>query len=235
MCITVCTIFLYSGGQRDWIQVVCNGGVATVAASLYIRDTGFGEQALDLFYKHCEPPAPMLFAIACLSSLACCCGDTWASEVGSVIGGTPRLITTWRCVPKGTNGGITLIGTLCSIAGGLIVGISYWITEAIFISLSNTNAYHLSPWSQYPYAIIGASAGLFGSVVDSLLGGTIQFTGYSKKLDKIVGTPGEGVKHISGFNVVNNHSVNFLSSLITALVIPALWYGLVTNYIISDC
>ncbi len=215
--------------------MLCNGGVATVAAFLYIRDIGFGEQALDLFYKHCEQHTPTLFAIACLSSLACCCGDTWASEVGSVIGGTPRLITTWRRVPSGTNGGITLIGTLCSMAGGLIVGISYWITEAIFINLSNTDHRQLSPWSQYPYAILGASAGLFGSVVDSLLGATVQFTGYSEKLDKIVGMPGEGVKHISGFNIVNNHSVNFLSSLITALVIPALWHGLVINYLVSDC
>ena len=212
----------------------CNGGVATVAAALYVCDTGFGEQALDLFYKHCEPHPPTLFALACLSSLACCCGDTWASEVGSVIGGTPRLITTWRRVLKGTNGGVTLIGTLCSIAGGLIVGISYWITEVIFINLSNTDT-QLSPWSQYPYVIIGASAGLFGSLVDSLLGATVQFTGYSEKLDKIVGTPGEGVKHISGFNIVNNHTVNLLSSLITALVIPILWHGLVKNYLVPDC
>ena len=224
------------GGQRDWIQVLCNGGVATVSAALYVRDMGFGEQALDLFYKHCEPHTPIatLFALACLSSLACCCGDTWASEVGSVIGGTPRLITTWRRVPKGTNGGITLIGTLCSIGGGLVIGVSYWITEAIFINFSKTDT-QLSLWSQYPYAILGASAGLFGSLVDSLLGATVQFTGYSEKLDKIVGTPGEGVKHISGFNVVNNHTVNFLSSLITALVIPALWHGLITNYVASDC
>lgn len=225
----MCAYFFHSGGQRDWTQVFCNGGVATVAAALYIRDVGFGERALDLF---CEPHPSTLFALACLSSLACCCGDTWASEVGSVIGGTPRLITTWRRVPRGTNGGITLIGTLCSIAGGFIVGISYWITEAIFVNLSNTNTQY-SSLSQYPYAILGASAGLFGSLIDSLLGATVQFTGYSEKLDKIVGTPGEGVKHISGFNIINNHSVNFLSSLITALVIPALWHGLITHY--SDC
>ena len=151
-----------------------------------------------------------------------------------MIGGTPRLITTWRHVPKGTNGGVTLIGTLCSAAGGLIVGISYWITEIIVINLSDDHT-QTSSWSQYPYVIIGASAGLFGSLVDSLLGATVQFTGYSEKLDKIVGTPGEGVTHISGFNIVNNHSVNFLSSLITALVIPALWHGIVTNYLVPDC
>lgn len=169
-----------------------------------------------------------------MSSLACCCGDTWASEVGSVIGGTPRLITTWKQVPKGTNGGVTLIGTLCSIAGGLVIGIAYWITETVFIYL-NGDSGTISPWSQYPYAIIGAASGLFGSLVDSILGATLQYSGYSEKLNKVVNVPGEGVKHISGLNILDNHSVNFLSSLITALVVPLAWNITVTNYIMPVC
>ena len=210
-----------------------------MAAALYIRETGYGEHVLDLVHEHCTTTSliPTLFSLGCLSSLACCCGDTWASEVGSVIGGTPRLITTWRAVPKGTNGGVTLIGTLCSVAGGLVVGVAYWTTEAIIISLNfgtkidGNGTGNISAWSQYFYAIIGAVAGLLGSLVDSLLGATIQYSGYSEKLDKIVGRPdGEGVRHISGLNVVSNHTVNFLSSLITALVVPALWYAVVTNY-----
>lgn len=216
---------------------MCNGGVATAAAVFYIREAGYGEQVLDLFHGHCSrlyTPTPL--ALGCLSSLACCCGDTWASEVGSVIGGTPRLITTWRVVPKGTNGGVTLIGTLCSIAGGLVVGIAYWITEAVVIytlGFDTTHKFHsdISVLSQYPYAIVGAGAGLLGSLVDSLLGATIQYSGYSEKLDKIVGQPADGVKHISGLNVVSNHMVNFLSSLITALVMPAIWCAIITNFV----
>ena len=227
------------GGQRDWIQVVCNGGVATVAAALYIRETGYGEQVLDLLHGHCTTTSllPTLFSLGCLSALACCCGDTWASEVGSVIGGTPRLITTYRVVPKGTNGGVTLIGTLCSVAGGLVVGVAYWMTEAVILNLNfgtKIDGYgtsDISARSQYLYAIIGAVAGLFGSLVDSLLGATIQYSGYSEKLGKIVGQPGEGVWSISGLNIVSNHTVNFLSSLITALVVPKLWHEVVTNYI----
>ena len=207
-----------------------------MAATLYIHEVGFGEHAQNLFYnKHCgEPFVSTLFALGCLSSLACCCGDTWASEVGSVIGGTPRLITNWRVVPKGTNGGVTLIGTFCSLAGGLLVGIAYWVTEVVVIKLSSDTSI-ITMQSALPYAIIGASAGLFGSLVDSLLGATIQFSGYSEKLDKIVGTPGKGVTHISGFNMVSNHSVNFLSSLFTALVVPAMWHILVTNFLVPVC
>ena len=207
-----------------------------MAAALYISEVGFGEHTLNLFYnKHCgEPFASTLFALSCLSSLACCCGDTWASEVGSVIGGTPRLITNWRVVPKGTNGGVTLIGTLCSLAGGLLVGVAYWITEAVIIKLNSDTSISIM-WSVIPYALIGASAGLFGSLIDSLLGATIQFSGYSEKLDKIVGTPGRGVTHISGFNIISNHSVNLLSSLFTALVVPAMWHLVVTSYLVPVC
>ena len=206
-----------------------------MAAALYICEVGFGDHALNLFYnKHCgEPFTSTLFALSCLSSLACCCGDTWASEVGSVIGGTPRLITNWRVVPKGTNGGVTLIGTLCSAAGGLLVGVAYWITEAVIIKLNSDTI--STTLSVIPYAIIGTSAGLFGSLVDSLLGATIQFSGYSEKLDKLVGAPGRGVTHISGFNIVSNHSVNLLSSLFTALVVPAMWHLLVTSYLVPVC
>ena len=209
-----------------------------MAAALYIREVGYGDHSSNLFYnKHCgEPFVSTLFALGCLSSLACCCGDTWASEVGSVIGGTPRLITNWQVVPKGTNGGVTLIGTLCSIGGGLVVGVAYWITEAIVMTLnSDDGTTDISLWFQFPYAIIGASAGLFGSLVDSLLGATIQFSGYSDKLDKMVETPGDGVTHISGFNVISNHTVNLLSSLITTLVVPAVWHAVVTNYLVSVC
>lgn len=229
------TIFIYPGGQRDWVQVLCNGGVATASAEIYIREVGYGEHALNLWAKYCEPFATAFFVLFVVSSLACCCGDTWASEIGSVVGGTPRLITTWRRVPKGTNGGVTLIGTLCSIAGGLVVGIAYWIAETVFVFVSGDSGNIISPWLQYPYAIIGAASGLFGSLVDSILGATVQYSGYSEKLDKVVNSPGEGVKHISGLNILDNHSVNFLSSLITALVVPLTFHELVTTYVLPIC
>lgn len=35
------------GGQRNWIQVLCNGGMATQLALLYLLDVGCGERPID--------------------------------------------------------------------------------------------------------------------------------------------------------------------------------------------
>ena len=209
-----------TGGQRDWVQVVCNGGVASAAALLYLFSAGMGERPLKLSLGRVDPPS--LYALACLSALCCSCGDTWASEVGSVLGGTPRLITTWQIVPRGTNGGITRVGILCSIGGGLIVGLAYFLT--LLVSLGVGGLGSVSLMSQLRVMLIGGAAGLFGSVVDSFLGATVQYTGYSEQLGKVVNKPAAGVRHVSGVDVLDNHAVNFVSSLITAIAIPAVCY-----------
>ena len=42
------TGFLYFiGGNRNWIQVLCNGGAPTLMAVLYIIDCGVGETPID--------------------------------------------------------------------------------------------------------------------------------------------------------------------------------------------
>ena len=60
--------------------------------------------------------------LAYLCYLAACAGDTLASEFGSLSSRPPLLVTTLQPVAVGTDGGISLPGTLASLAGGALVG-----------------------------------------------------------------------------------------------------------------
>lgn len=37
----------YSGGQRNWLQVICNGGVAAYLGVIYFIESGSGEYPID--------------------------------------------------------------------------------------------------------------------------------------------------------------------------------------------
>ena len=214
-------IAIFAGGQRDWIQVVCNGGVATLAAVCYIASVGYGELPF-LPSPSTSAPSPhaTVAAAACVAALACSCGDTWASEVGSVMGGTPYLITSWQKVPPGTNGGVTLLGVLCSFAGGMVVGVAYFVAILLFVGCASFGDATL----QSSVIILGGLAGLWGSLVDSLLGATVQYSGYSEETSCVVHGPSRDVKHISGWDILDNHAVNFLSSLLTAMTFALYYY-----------
>lgn len=106
------------GGQRNWIQVLCNGGMASQLALLYLVDVGCGERPIDFHKDYRSSWLSMgilgkyiiIFIkilinnlyIYFLGAFACCNGDTWASEFGTVIGSSdPFLITSRKRVPRG--------------------------------------------------------------------------------------------------------------------------------------
>ena len=197
------------------MQVVCNGGVAGGCGLIYLATVGMKEVPLSG-----SPDIPSLLSLAILSALSCSCGDTWASEIGSVIGGQPRLITNFRPVPVGTNGGITMMGVVSSVAGGSLIGLTHFLSLLIFWR----EEFHGAGWGkQLDLMWVGAASGFIGSLIDSIFGATLQFSGYSEKLGRVVSSPGPGVRPVAGSHLLDNHSVNLLSSLLTAILIPALW------------
>ena len=100
--------------------------------------------------------------------LACCSGDTFSSEIGSVVSKSePFHIISWKKVPRGTNGGVSLIGLLASIFGGSLVGLSFYL--GVYLGSSPIAFNNAPPQCNY-LVIIGGLAGLFGSLIDSLLG-----------------------------------------------------------------
>lgn len=196
-------------GLRDWKQVACNGlipAILTVAAGIL---TG----GMDGPLRPATAPTLAALYAGFLGYFGCCCGDTWASELGQLSQDEPRLITTLRPVRKGTNGGVTLLGLGASIAGGLFIGLVFYAFGVI--SPSSNTAAAMQQWKLIP---LGLAAGFVGSIIDSILGATVQFTGYNRKTGKITGKTGPDVTTISGIPVLDNNLVNAVSATLTAVL-----------------
>lgn len=199
------------GGQRNWVQVFCNGGVPTELALLYMIENGPGEMPIDFAKQH----TASWMCLSLLAALASSAGDTWASEVAPVLSkSSPRLITTWEKVPVGTNGGVTAVGLVSSLLGGTSVGLAYFLTQLVFVNDLDISA------PQWPLIAFGGLAGLLGSIVDSFLGATMQFSGLDESTGLVVSSPTQETKHISGKPILDNNAVNLFSSVLVALLLP---------------
>jgi len=67
-----------------------------------------------------------LFRLAFVAALATAVSDTLGSEIGQAFGRRTFLITTFRPVPRGTDGAVSLEGTLAGIAGSIALGLLGW-------------------------------------------------------------------------------------------------------------
>ncbi|KAJ6647331.1 Transmembrane protein [Pseudolycoriella hygida] len=203
-------------GQRNWIQVLCNAGFAAQLALFYMLDCGSGERTIDFIKQY----RSSWLGIGIMSSFACSNGDTWASELGTVVGsGDPFLITTRKRVPRGTNGGVSYPGLIFSFLGGLSIGLAYYLTV-----LYTVESHLLSSSArQWPIVLFGGIAGIIGSLIDSVIGATLQYSGQDKS-GRIVERPGQNVIYISGYRILDNHSVNLISTILTGIIMPSVAY-----------
>lgn len=171
------------GGPRDAFQVLANGGIFAATALL---------------------GAPL----AALGALAAATADTWATEIGTLIGGTPRSILTGKAVSAGTSGGMTLSGSLAMVMGALFVPII-----AMGLSL--------------PKAIgIVTAAGVAGALADSLLGATLQERRWcatcNSSSERRVHDCGTTTTLSGGLEWMGNDVVNLAATAVGALVAAAL-------------
>lgn len=143
-------------GRRGRVaaQVAANIGFAALVCTAAVKAWLANKLAF-----HASLALPW-FAIA-LAALAEAAADTVSSELGQVLGGTPRMLTTFRRVPPGTDGGISVAGTLAGVfAAGMVAAAGTWAVQGGIAML-----------------VISWAGGVFGLFFDSLLGATVERRG----------------------------------------------------------
>ncbi|KAM0933402.1 hypothetical protein DsansV1_C35g0228591 [Dioscorea sansibarensis] len=197
------------GGQRNWIQVLANSAIATILVIVSATMTNGEDRCLDT--KDSRLVTGLIGGI--IGHYACCNGDTWSSEIGLLSSAQPRLITTFKTVKKGTNGAISPEGLMAAAAGGFVIGMTFVLVGLLTADCTGNVAI-----KQLLVLPIASVAGLCGSLIDSLFGATLQFSGYCTVRNKVVSVGGPTVVKISGSSVLNNNQVNACSILLTTLL-----------------
>jgi len=178
---------------RNWKQVVANGLVPMI--SVIVATISRSHEALWM-HVYC-------------GSVAAACADSWATEAGTRFGRADLDILTGNPLPAGLSGGISLFGTLASLAGaGIIV-----IAAAIPLG-----GLRLPPTNRSLFAIL--IGGFSGSTFDSILGSSIQAKFRCSSCHQISETPEHCSKPatvIAGYKQIRNNTVNFAASAIGAV------------------
>ena len=183
------------GGNRDYMQVFANGGVGLIFAVLHY------------FY-----PSPVIL-LAYAVSFAEATADTWASEVGVLSKSRPVSILNFKPLEKGMSGGISILGTGFAFLGSSFIGCIYFIASIIT---------YKDIKQSFIYAILCVLIGFIGSVIDSILGASVQAQYYCEDLKTITEKKeykGKPNKLIKGISFVNNDVVNLSSNIISTLIV----------------
>ncbi len=138
-------------GERNYRNVLANGAVPMAIAIL-------------TFLAGLEGELP---ALIYMSAVCVAAADTTASELG-VLSDRTYMITTFRRVPPGVDGGVSLYGTAWAIAASAFAALVGWVViEWTMPSLS---------------VVIPISMGILGCFIDSVIGATLETKGWVTKL-----------------------------------------------------
>lgn len=126
---------------RTALQVLANLGTSAVCA---------------VAYATLWPDRRLLVAMA--AALAEAAADTVSSEMGQAVGGVPRQITSWKKVEPGTDGAITLAGTMDGATAAIAVALVFALIRVL-------------SWRSFA---VCAGAAVAGMIFDSFLGATLE-------------------------------------------------------------
>jgi uncharacterized protein (TIGR00297 family) len=131
-------------GGRDGAQVLANVGISAMFAAL----SAIAPYRLPL----------IVGSLAALAEAAC---DTVSSETGKALAVEARLVSSGRIVPAGTDGAISIPGTLLGAVAAALVAL-----EALLTGILDLRR-----------AVVVAMAAIVGMLLDSLLGATLERRG----------------------------------------------------------
>ncbi|WP_353095830.1 DUF92 domain-containing protein [Tissierella praeacuta] len=186
-------------GKRDHIQVLVNGGIGLVLVFLY--------------YLYDNP----VFLLAYSVSFGVATSDTWASEIGVLSKYEPLSILNLKPIEKGMSGGISVLGTIFAFLGSAFISLIFLIA---YIRIYNDIPQGLN------YSLICLIMGFIGSIIDSVLGASIQAQYYCEAIESFTEKKlyeNKANKLVKGFSIINNDIVNLTSNLISTLIVFLLY------------
>ena len=140
-----------------------------------------------------------------LGAVAAATADTWATEIGLLTRGKTFSIASFRTVDQGISGGVSWLGLSAGLLGaGVIAGSAFfWVKDMRILGFV-------------------AAAGFVASLIDSILGATIQaeyectVCGRSTERKEHCGMPAKLVK---GYPAFDNDTVNWLCAFAGAMAV----------------
>ncbi len=182
------------GSKRDGWQVLANGGVAGIFVILHA-----------IFPDSTWPWLAFCGAFAAVNA------DTWATELGVLSKKNPINLITGKTVEPGASGGVSALGTMSALLAALFIAILAILFWPVAIQ-------HPTDLETVMLLIGITAAGLFGSLVDSFLGATLQAVYYCSNCEKETEKfPQHGcgrvTEFVRGWKWINNDVVNTVCAI----------------------
>lgn len=169
---------------RDAMQVGANGGPYVLLCLLFppVNYLGVGMSIWEL-------------SLLCLAAIAT--ADTWSSEIGQYFRWPTVDLMTWKKVPPGLSGGVSLPGMVAGLFGATLIAML---------------GYGLVSIPHFSGLVLVAVFGFIGMLIDSLIGSLFQAKYRNKgKSDNLLDQPLAGSELHAGYSWMNNDLVNLVS------------------------
>ena len=217
--------YVTAGGYRTAGQVFASALPAALISISYLYL--YGNDNVGVFSQFQSQSSLLLSYLLFVSA---CAGDTYASELGIVMPHPSKepvlIIMPWRVVPRGTNGGVSMEGTIASAIGGLVIGVVFYLAGPILGD------------KQWLLVLVGIVGGVLGSAFDSIIGAWFQASWLDVQTGKILKEAPdteklrkqkERYKHICGEDLMSGEVVNLVAALFTASIAPVFMPAFLMN------